>query len=192
MKEGGQDSMSQVRWAARAQRLALIAVIAGALLGIPTASQPTTASAAGARSPSIGSCSFSAARPLATTLWHEPVSGAELIAALYGSYEGSHFCGALYAEAALTLPAGYDAQWICAALVNGENGACGAGYDARWTCLTLQARGTGACDDLGPGPKTGQHTFFIASHAQLEHCDSVEASLRGFFTATVSTTPVCG
>ena len=184
--------MSKRWWIALAQRLTLIVVMAGALLGIPTALQPSMAFAAGAHAPFIGSCTTYAVRHLATTLWRDPVSGTELTATLFGYYEGSHFCGDLFAEAGVTLPAGYDAQWVCATLVNGENGACGAGYDARWTCLTLQAGGTGACGDLGPGPETGQHTFFIESHDRLENCDSVEASLRGFFTATVSTTPVCG
>lgn len=89
-----------------AQWRLLLVVIAVTLLSQGTAGPPTTTHAAGATLPALGSCSSYAARPLATTLWYEPVSGAELIAALYGYYEGSHFCGALYAEAALTLPRG--------------------------------------------------------------------------------------
>lgn len=163
--------MNKTCWTSLAQRLALIAVIIAALLGIYTALQPTTASAAGTHSPFIGSCSIYAVRHLATTLWRDPVSGAELTANLFGYYDEDHFCGALYAEADLTLPAGYDGEWVCAGLHTGGNGACSA---------------------LGPGPATGQHTFFMDSPNRVEDCDGVDVQMQGFFSADVSTPTICG
>lgn len=171
MKEAGQDAMSKIWCASLAQRLALIAVIAVALPGIYAASQPTTALAAGARAPSMGSCSTYAVRHLATNFWHDPVSGTALTANLFGYYEGRRFCGALYAEADLTLPAGYAAEWVCADLLLG---------------------GAAACGEPGPGPVTGQQIFFIDSADQLENCDGVKVSIRGFFIADVSTRIICG
>ncbi|HEX6779588.1 MAG TPA: hypothetical protein VF099_15370, partial [Ktedonobacterales bacterium] len=90
---------------------------------------------------------------------------------LFGYYQGSHFCGTLYAEADLTLPAGYDAEWICADLFPG---------------------GSVTCAELGPGPATGQQTFFIASPDRVEDCDGVEVSMQGFFIAGVSIRSRCG
>ncbi len=170
-KEGVQNSMCKTWYTSRAQQIALAVMIAVALLVIRTAVQPTTAYAAGARSPSVGSCSIYAAQHLATTLWHDPVSGAELTANLFGYYHAGHFCGVLYAEADLTLPAGYDVEWVC---------------------VSLHAGGDGACSWLGPGLATGQQTFFMDSPNRVEDCDGVDVRMRGFFTASISTTSICG
>jgi hypothetical protein len=111
---------------------------------------------------------------------------------LDGHYNGSHFCGVLAAETALTLPARAEAEWLCLTVHFGGEDACGVGYDAKWTCLTLQASGTGACGDLGPGPATGQHTFVLESPDLLERCAGVEVHMWGFFTAVVSISSRCG
>lgn len=133
--------------------------------------QPTTAYAAGARAPSIGSCSIYAARHLATTLWHDPVSGAELTANLFAYYHTGDFCGGLYAEADLTLPAGYEAEWVC---------------------VSLHVGGNGTCSWLDPGPAIGQQTFFMDSPDRVEDCDGVDVRMQGFFTVSISTTSICG
>lgn len=153
------------------QRIALIFIITVTFLAIKTAVQPTTTYTAGAYAPAVGDCGTYAARHLATALWHDPVSGTTLAANLFGYYDGNHFCGALHAEADLTLPATYDAEWVCVILHHGGSGACG---------------------ELGPGPATGQQTFTLDAPNRLEDCDGVDVSLRGFFNASISIPSISG
>jgi hypothetical protein len=170
-KEEVWDSMSKTCWTSLAQRIAMVLVIAVAFLTIKTAVQPTTVDAAGTYAPSIGNCGIYAAQHLASAFWRDPVSGTALTANLFGYYEGGHFCGALYAEADLTLPATYDAEWVC---------------------VDLHAGGNGACGGLGPGPATGQQTFALDSPDRVEDCDGVDVSIGGFFNAVISIPTICG